>query len=301
VHYARAAMAEWLVLLVLVPAIVAPVVMLIGFAGCYHDVQLQNPPAIQSAVAKSVCVITLTWQYGGAQPQTFQIVRTNPDGTTTTLQTTTSTFDDTGLLAASTYSYTVAAVYGSGPGTASNPVTATTPPFQPTFQETLNADNAGWEGYTLVQRIEAARLTTGGTQVRLTLQASSTEAVSVDRIYISQPSSAAGANPYDSGADLTPIYAGGPTMPLVMAAGQVMLFPAVDQTGINYTLDPTQPLLIAVDFSAAPGSGLGFVQSVPAVEATAFFNLGAEAAVMNRSANYTLVNEILFFQKIEVG
>src|SRR5262249_25626549 len=37
VVYARIAMAEWLILLLLVPAIVVPVVLLIGFAGCSFD------------------------------------------------------------------------------------------------------------------------------------------------------------------------------------------------------------------------------------------------------------------------
>src|SRR5262249_15864473 len=145
------------------------------------------------------------------------------------------------------------AVY-SGDEKQSNPVSATTPPFQTTFtQQTLPNPDGGWQGWTLVQRIEAARLTTSGTQVRITLQASSAAGAtgaSIDRIYISQPSSAPGAHPYDSAADLTKIYeimdAG---VPLVMAKGQTKTVPAVNQTGVNYNLDPTKPLLIAVDFT----------------------------------------------------
>ena len=44
VEYPRSAMAEWLILLLLVPAIVVPVVMLVGFAGCQVLFPVDDPP-----------------------------------------------------------------------------------------------------------------------------------------------------------------------------------------------------------------------------------------------------------------
>ena len=49
-------MAEWLILLLLIPAIVVPVVLLVGFAGCDRLLELweltpttSQPPVIKSA------------------------------------------------------------------------------------------------------------------------------------------------------------------------------------------------------------------------------------------------------------
>jgi hypothetical protein len=285
---------------------VVPVVLLLGFAGCsFHPhASLFPPPVIQSAVAKSVCIVSLTWQYGG-DAQKFQVQRTNlTDNSTASFDVPGSQlqFDDTGLLAATMYSYTVTAVANDASDSAPTPVTVTTPPFQPTFEQTITTDEGNWQGFTLVQRIEAARLTASGPQVRITLQASSASGASIDRIYISQASSAPGAHPYDSAADLTPIYAG--PAPLVMAAGESRTVPASDQTGVNYTLDPTQPLLMAIDFTTGTPSAIRFIQPVPAVEATAFFfhyGQQPEAALPTRSPNYGTLARIYFYQKIEVG
>jgi hypothetical protein len=89
-----------------------------------------------------------------------------------------------------------------------------------------------------------------------------------------------------------------------MAAGEIRTVPASDQTGVNYTLDPTQPLLIAIDFTTGTPSAIRFIQPVPAVEATAFFfqyGQQPEAALPTRSPNYGTLARIYFYQKIEVG
>jgi hypothetical protein len=183
----------------------------------------------------------------------------------------------------------------------SSSVSATTQPqplFQPTFQETLTSDDDGRQGYTLVQRIEPTRLTTSGTQVIITLQASSTSDVSIDRIYILQPAPPAqGVKPYDSaGFDLTAVS----VAPLTVPANTVRTLPPV-----SYNLDHTQPLLIAFDFPTAPPSGLRYAQLVSAAQAAAyFFQYGQqqpEAGLPTRSANYTVLDRIYLIQKIEVG
>jgi hypothetical protein len=318
-------MAEWLLLLLLVPAIVVPVVLLVGFAGCTFDPDTTRI-IIDSATPNGVCGITLKWQLvpdpnrDYHPPLKFLVQRTT-DSSTTTLEADarSSSFPDKGLLAATTYSYTVSAVFTFRSDVSSSPVSATTLPFQPTFpQQTLPNPDGGWQGWTLIQRI--ARLTTGGTQVRITLQASSAAGAtgaSIDRIYISQPAAPGmGINPWDSAADLTKIYdimdtAG---VPLVMAAGEIRTVPAANQTGVNYNLDPTQPLLIAIDFTdgrtTAPASAITYADMVSAVvDATAYFfqyappgqNPQPQAQLQTRAANFTTHIGRLYFQLIEVG
>jgi hypothetical protein len=61
-------MAEWLILLLLFPAIVVPAVLLVGFAGCDDSGDVFDPgpgadiPVIESAVAESLSAIVLIWQ-----------------------------------------------------------------------------------------------------------------------------------------------------------------------------------------------------------------------------------------------
>jgi hypothetical protein len=126
------------------------------------------------------------------------------------------------------------------------------------FSESLIADDVEWEGYCLVQRIEPVRLSRSGNQVKLTLRASSVSSASIDRIYISQADPA--GEPFDSAADLTAVT----SAPIVIPAGAEVILPAV-----NYRLDQTKPLLIAVDFSAAPASAIRGTGAVPPEQASA--------------------------------
>lgn len=107
VDYARTAMAEWSILLLLVPAIVVPVVLLVGFTGCSFEPR-GGPPTIISAVGTSISIITLTWHWG-AVAQKFEFERTNPDNTTTTFETSgyASPYPDGGLAPATSYAYRV--------------------------------------------------------------------------------------------------------------------------------------------------------------------------------------------------
>jgi hypothetical protein len=76
-------MGDWLILLLLVPAIVAPIVLLLGFAGCKFEHGTQDPNlALDSAVGTSPTTINLTWSYDTAQIVTFNFVRLRlPDRT----------------------------------------------------------------------------------------------------------------------------------------------------------------------------------------------------------------------------
>jgi hypothetical protein len=81
-------MAEWLILLLLVPAAVMPVVLLVGFAGCDEVLGLTRfPPAVflDTPVGKTVNRITLSWNWSDPAPQGFHLERTNPDFSKTPL------------------------------------------------------------------------------------------------------------------------------------------------------------------------------------------------------------------------
>jgi hypothetical protein len=165
------------------------------------------------------------------------------------------------------------------------------PPPEPTFVQTFGAaftDTDALRGRCLVQRIEPVRLFTSGSQVQITLQAFA-ESVVIDRILISQP--AGSGDPYDSGDDLTDVTT---AVTLVQPDTSLTLPP------IDYNLDRTQPLLIAMDISNTSGV-LPFLQGVPATDAVAFFNMGAEAATKDRTAAYTSRPRIYLIQRIDVA
>jgi len=301
-------MAESMILLLLIPAIIVPVVLLAGFAACdrFFGLSHVDPPVlmIDSATGKDATTITLVWQ-GDDTMQKYQFHRTNPDGTTTDFDVPVpaAPFDDTGLNPDSSYTYQVREFDASGdPTELSAPVTGTTLPMISAYAKILTDDSLNWQGYTLIQRIEATHLGATGPHVRITLQAASTGDASIDRIYISQVDSS--GKPYDSAADLTQVYdlaASG--QPFVVPAGMTKLLPI-----IAYTINRVQPLLIAIDFSASPSSCVRAADA-PTSEAAAYFLAtpgGGEAASRTRSAGYQQAMDgamarVFLITNIEVG
>ena len=295
-------MADWLTVLLLVPAIIAPVALLAGFAGCDRVFGLTDvnprPPMIDSATGKDGTTITLVWHSDGV-PQNFQFERTDPDGNIANFDAPSpaAPFDDTGLAPATSYRYRMRTIDTSGdPSDWSAAVTGTTLPLALTYAKTLTQENPGWEGLTLVQRIEAASLAATGAHVRITVQAPSVSAASIDKIYISQADSTGKA--YDSAADLTLVYdsAANQQQAFVVPAGTTKSLPIV-----AYSINRFQALLIAVDFSTTPASGVEYVSSVPTSEAVGYYLLASEAAVRVRSPNYAQNSAVYFITNVEVG
>ncbi|MGE5696744.1 MAG: hypothetical protein ACM4D3_16385 [Candidatus Sericytochromatia bacterium] len=155
-------MAEWLLLLLLVPAIVVPVVFLFGCAGCEFEHGRLGPPYIESASGKSESIITLRWA-GAGDATKIEFERTKlgamdqPVESPHPFEKTPSetTFDDPGLAAATKYRYTVRAVYSDGETSAwSEPVNGTTlalptPTTHPTFDVSgTGATDSGFNGAT---------------------------------------------------------------------------------------------------------------------------------------------------------
>ena len=71
-------MGDWLIILLLVPGIVAPVVLLFGFAGCGFEGSANPYLAINSAAGRTTNTITLTWSYDSSSKTryvTFNFVR----------------------------------------------------------------------------------------------------------------------------------------------------------------------------------------------------------------------------------
>ncbi len=170
-------MTEWLILSLLVPAIVVPVVLLVGFAGCDIVYGLERPPvaSINTAEGTSGTAITLTWTFDGDPVTGFEFERMKlPERTRDTVTAGSSkpyryvdNDSGRGLVPGTTYLYRIRAVLRDGTDLAwSNPepnVLATTLPFQTIFEWTgdekgRSQDAPGWQGNCLVQRIEPVRL-----------------------------------------------------------------------------------------------------------------------------------------------
>jgi hypothetical protein len=306
-------MAEWLTLLLLVPAVVVPVVLLVGFAGCDRVFGLQHVdtpppvpvvPVIVSAVGKSGTVITLTWVYSGSAAD-FEFERMKlPERTRETLPAAASPHDDDkqgqGLEPGTDYLYRVRAIGSDGEASEwSSPepnILGTTLPFETTFAWTSDElarsrDAPGFQAFSIVQRIEAVTLAKSGTRVRLTLRASSVGNASIASIYISKPDPAPGKDPYDSDSDLTLVSAA-----VVVPANNSLPLPA-----IRYQLDAEQPLLIAIDFSAALPSDIKVVDNVLGSEASAYYKVAAAEAANRDRTGFTVVNRMFIVEKIEVG
>lgn len=132
---------EWLILLVVVPAIVAPIVLLCGFAGCslildIGDPKLEpgTPTNLHAKLAANRKDINLVWTPTGGEANSFAIGRTATGEANASFSSTQPKFDDTSntLKPGVTFHYTVSAIIGSLPPIGpSNDAFATIPPAAP--------------------------------------------------------------------------------------------------------------------------------------------------------------------------
>ena len=302
---------DWLILILLVPAILVPVVLLWGFAGCGFTAGAAGlvPPTNLVATGTGANTIHLTWDDSNSNsPSSFRIERTREGETIPVLRSsTTNSFDDGGLLEATTYFYRVAAVRMSDNYSSGLSDQAAGRTIGVAFEATFTTDQPGLDGGCLVQRIEPTRLRqstlagdiqTLGARVRITVRGATNADLRIDRITISQP--AASGDPYDSAADLTPVADS-----VLVPKNTAVALPLID-----YDLVAAAPLLIAFDINATPGLGnVRFVTGVPPTEATFYFRAStAEAAVNDRSPSaanpgappYQTAPGIYLVERIEV-
>jgi hypothetical protein len=281
-------MAEWLILLLLVPAIVAPIVLVFGFAGCgFSAGAAAAQPTIDSTTGTSFDTISVAWGEATAGVHvTFQ--RTNLDNSVTDLGVqSTSPFTDTVPKPTDSpslvYQYQAANAVNS-PLDWSTAVSGKT--FELTFDGMLNPtiEGTGAEGQTQVQRIEFRYpLTKSGTQVQILLQADAVSGASIDAIYISQADPNQPNEPWQPAADLTQVPLAAQPFILPPGGAVVALAPVL------YALDNSKPLLIAINYSASPASGVKASNPLPITRASVYYKPGAEAGLQTRSAGYNLI------------
>ena len=290
--------------MLLAPVMVVPVVLLWGYAGCSFNPGVANAPSTPVGLTVtniSAGSVSLSWSHpDGVDGVTFEVERLkNGDTTPVILPTTGTTFTDQGLLPLTLYRYRVRAVFGTLTSDFTGQVEATTLAPVVCFSAPLATDQAGVDGFCIVQRIEPVRLAAGGTLVFITVRGSTVANLVIDRVFISQV--AAVGDPYDSAGDLTHVAS-----TVTVPANTPVTLPAV-----AYTLDRTKPLLIIFDISATPGLGNVRLQTpVPAAEAIMHFrNLTAEASIADRGPSpanpgappYVTSPSIYLVERIEVA
>lgn len=285
-------MTDWLLPLLLVPVIVAPLALAFGFSGCQLVFPLNSfppSPATVTATATSPTTIRVEWLHSDAALHRFEVQRRQEGQTTPDfLLAETTVLDDTGLTPGTTYFYVVVAINASNERSAlSNEATATTLVFTPAFTTTLTNNQTQQGGRCLVQRIEPSQLLQSGQLVRITLRASTQGDVVLERVSISH--AAAAGDPYDSDSAPTPVVAA-----QVLSASTTLQLPEV-----AFALDRTRPLLVAFDLG--PPGHVRHLPNVPAASARAFLRDGDEALVQDRSPGYDVVDRIYLIERIEVA
>lgn len=180
------------------------------------------------------------------------------------------------------------------------------PPFPAkslALKAVLVDDPLNLQGRCLVQKIPKEQLKNTGTQVKITVRGSTAGALTINRIYISQPAASPPGSLWDPHTDLTKIVnidLDGPAAAVVLPAAT----PAASKTlgPIAYNLDSAKDLLIAFDISNTPGQGDG--SGVGLTGAVAYHKVGAEdAAKADREPGYSTTqgqNKLYLVEKIEV-
>jgi hypothetical protein len=307
---------EWLILCLVSLAVVIPIVLLWGFAGCDYvflaepDLPAATAPVNLVATPLSLTAVSLSWEKTDPDTVRYQVERLDPnapDFVPIATDVAVETFDDSaGLVAGATYSYRVRAVDANG--NASEPPSKTVQvdlffktAFERTGLETVQSVNqSGLDGFSLVQRMTGApaspRLLLGGANVKITLRGSTAGDLKIDRIFMSR-ADPAGKQQDSDPMDLTQVAAD----VLVPANTAVTVGPPPGLTPLGkiFTLDNAQDLIIAFDLGTPGNARFGAL--VPASAATAFAKgAAAEAATATRSADYSSAAVLYLVEKIEV-
>jgi hypothetical protein len=166
-------------------------------------------------------------------------------------------------------------------------------PWRTVYDHGFTTDEGGWEGFTIVQRIDAAHLTGVGSpsKVRVTLRGSTAANLVINKVTISQ--AAAAGQAWNSAADLTELRFGGASGVTIPATTAATLS---DET--NYTLVAGKDLIIAFDISPAAGSS----RKLGLTNCTMYSKKNVtEAGTSIRTAGYTThINSVYIVRKIEV-
>lgn len=302
---------DWLLLLLAVPAVIVPVVLLCGFAGCATILGFEDPilsvadPENLRPESIGFDQITLAWAYLDPPPEpvTFEVkvFQANTSVTTIASGIVDRNFVHTGLQPGSTFLYQVRAVRTSDQRVSDwvpdPPLLVTTLEFQTAFDTTTNpnapAGGVNAAGDCIVQRIPGTAILKGGSFVRITLASLSNLTTQLDAVTISQSLLTPTPEPWDSADPPVPVtFAGSVAVSLQNGAT------AVSDT-IGYPVEVGRDLLIAFDFSAASQNILR--RTVIGAQAYSRNNT-AQATVQDRSAGYATINNLVHcIEKIEVA
>jgi hypothetical protein len=314
---------EWLLLLLLVPAIIIPVVLLWGFAGCYQPAVLGMPvsaPDNLTVTAVDIDAIQLTWT--GTEPNADYQVERTPEGQPADPLIDagqTFSFNDTGLQVGTTYFYRVRAVR-MGDSLASDwtpSLSAATFIFNGKLDPALGAgvDQPNLDGSCIVTRIAAMtpppNPARSWQKIKITLRGSTVAGLTVDACTISHPADLDMTLPPDQREPWDSLQ------PPQAVAANVVFQPAIAQAFVvSFPVDGTQDLLIAFDINPTPGQGnVRFGPLMLASPPNAYFKRPnpppppppatgppiVEAATQNRSSDFLPSQAYYLVDKIEVA
>jgi hypothetical protein len=297
---------EWPLLFLLVPAIVAAVVLLIGFAGCGFETTIHNdpqPPTLVSAIPFDGQTVELKWTdtNSGFGPLTFEIERTIAAQSPSLLTPTVPPppvgqphrFVDSFSGAGGTQvTYRVRTVTADGTITGfSQPAAVET--WSRAFSSGLaqNGTNAAAPGQCIVQRVSPGSLSHGGNLILVTLRGGTNGDLVVSAATISNPA-LAGEN-FDS--DATPV-------PLALTTVFVTAGQTLPLQPTEFKVNVADPLLIAFDVDN-PGNG----RLQTGVTHTAYVKMPplggkvTEAATQNRAGFTEQSNRLWLVDAVDVA
>jgi hypothetical protein len=296
---------EWVILLLLVPAIVVPIVLLFGFAGCtaYVHVGGAQRPTITSAIPLYPKTVELIWSDMNMVAVSFEVERQKGNESPLSPFPAMSPFvDDPSTASAlgipaieegTKYSYRVRSINVSEGGTSSWSDPATVETWARAFTAPLEqgGENAAVPGDCIVQRLSPGSLSRPGNLIGITVRGATNADLVLSRVTISSP--ALSGQPFDSDAaprDVT-------TSPLTLTPGV-----AAPLASVEFEVDIDEALLIAFDVGN-PGNA----RLARAVPHTMYIKQAppggqiTEAGTQNRAGFVEQPNELWFVDAIDVA
>jgi hypothetical protein len=144
---------------------------------------------------------------------------------------------------------------------------------------TMNSGDSGYNGVTLRQVIQAAGIAnTGGSKVRVTLQASPVFSFTIDGIYIGH--AAASGDPYDFESTPTQLFFGGSA-----GIGPVAVNAAAVTDEAVFTVQASKALIVSMHFSATSYASVQFPNTT--TDWQVYIRTANDAAVVNTSGYST--------------
>jgi hypothetical protein len=286
---------EWVALVLLVPAILIPVVLLFGFAGCGAFLSTGAAiPAITSATPLDPQTVDVRWTDTNTVPVSFEVERRKgSEAPGEPIAVAASPLLDGALEAATEYTYRVRAIRLSDGDVSPWSGEATIQTWSRAFSAGLeqNGSNASVTGDCIVQRLVPGTVGSHINLISITVRAATNGDLALSRVTISRPALA--GNEFDSDAapkDVIP-------SPFTVSAGLAAALPPVE-----FAVPIAEALLVAFDVGD-PGNGR-FASGVPHTMYIKEAPPGSqitEAGAQNRAGFQTRPNELWFIDAIDVA